>query len=267
MMLRLNVSVRDQSSYFTSLLASFSSSQAQGWLTDLELVGSTGTGWGSVLVHKALILPLCPYLTMMPVEDPKIIFTCVPLEVIRSTVKLIYTGACTLSPVSDVKTILDLLSTMGLYIQPDRLQVLDCANNELSIVPQGDEFEELGLTREGEHFLNTTPVIVSDESHGGIGDGFEVPTLQHLVLHPDVVKDDDWQTGAVAVPILSAVKLNLVLQSIDGAKRRCWLCVGSCSTKKEKKNVCKQTTQCQVCCRAVCKTHRVQICQICPGLS
>jgi len=258
MMVRLNVSVRDQSSYFTSLYASFSSSQAQEWLTDLELVGTTGTGWGSVLVHKALILPLCPYLTMMPVEDPKIIFTCVPLEVIRSTVKLIYTGACTLSPVSDVKAILDLLSAMGLHIQPDRLQVLDCANNELSIVPQGDEFEELGQISEGEHFMNVTPVIVSDESHGDNGDGVEVPAPH------DHVQVDAGQAAAV---LIRDALLNQVLQSIDGAKRRCWLCVGSCSSSKERKDVSKQTTQCQVCCKALCKTHRVQICQNCLGLS
>ena len=70
LLVRHNVCVEDQSSYFTSLWsgeqeASFSSSQAKGWMTDMEMVGDTDTGQGSAMVHRAVILPLCPYLAMM----------------------------------------------------------------------------------------------------------------------------------------------------------------------------------------------------------
>ena len=107
LLVRHNVCVEDQSSYFTSVWsgdqeASFSSSQAKGWLTDMEMVGDTDTGQGSVMVHRAVILPLCPYLAMMSQVSSKIIFTDVPLEVIKSVVQLLYKGACTLPTVSDV---------------------------------------------------------------------------------------------------------------------------------------------------------------------
>ena len=261
MMVRLNVCVQDQSSYFTSLWAgdqeaSFSSSQAKGWLTDLELVGNTGTGWGSVMVHRSVILPLCPYLAMMSLEDPKIIFTGVPLEVIKSVVQLIYTGECTLTPVCDVKSILDLMVCMGLFIQADRLQVVDSANNELSnsIIPQEGEFEE--------HLMYKIPVIVpvEEQGPGGNVDAVKFLALQDLVqvnAGQVQVQNDDVQG--------QTVKLNQVLYPIGGSKRRCKVCVRVC-TKKEKDNLGKYRTQCQVCCRALCKKHRVQICENCAGL-
>ena len=57
---------------------------------------------------------------------------------LKSVVELIYTGDCTLTPVCDVKAIMDLMKSMGLFIQADMLQVVD--------------FEE--------HLMNKIPVIV-----------------------------------------------------------------------------------------------------------
>ena len=58
-----------QSYYRSGDEASFSSSQARGWLTDLEMMGKEGVGdmemWGSIVVHKAVVAPLCPYLARL----------------------------------------------------------------------------------------------------------------------------------------------------------------------------------------------------------
>ena len=56
-------------------------------------------------------------------EDQKIIFSDVPVEIIKSVVELLYTGKCTLIPVSNVKELLDFMRSLGLNIQEDRLQV------------------------------------------------------------------------------------------------------------------------------------------------
>ena len=72
--------------YYTELWsggqASFSSSQTRGWLTDLELVGETEIGWGSIMVHKAVVLTLCPSLAYVlhEVEDSKVIFTNITVQ-------------------------------------------------------------------------------------------------------------------------------------------------------------------------------------------
>jgi len=81
-----------------------------------------------VRVHKAVMAPLCPYLARLcqdveGVEDQKIIFSDVSVEIIRAVVQLLYTGKCTLTPVANVKEILDFMRSLGLYIQADRLQV------------------------------------------------------------------------------------------------------------------------------------------------
>jgi len=139
LLIRHNISIPDLQTYYTALWSgdetSFSSIQARGWLTDLEMVGrecvgDTEIGWGSVMVHRAVILPLCPNLARLSLttdgrEDPKIIFSDVPLEVIKSFVQLIYTGSCTLSPVADVTSIWELMRSLGLVIPPDKLAVVN----------------------------------------------------------------------------------------------------------------------------------------------
>jgi len=88
-----------------------------------------------VMVHKAVMAPLCPYLARLcqdaeGVEDQKIIFSDIPVEIIRSVVQLLYTGKCTLTPVSNVKELLDFMRSLGLHIPADRLQVdFDSSDN------------------------------------------------------------------------------------------------------------------------------------------
>jgi len=81
-----------------------------------------------VMVHKAVMAPLCPYLARLcqdaeGVEDQKIIFSDIPVEIIRSVVQLLYTGKCSLTPVANVKELLDFMRSLGLHIPADRLQV------------------------------------------------------------------------------------------------------------------------------------------------
>ena len=45
------------------------------------------------------------------------------MEIIKSVVELLYTGKCTLTPVFNVKELLDFMRSLGLNIQEDRLQV------------------------------------------------------------------------------------------------------------------------------------------------
>jgi len=82
------------------------------------------------MVHKAVVLPLCPYLSVLSQssdgrEDGKVVFTDVPLEVVKSVVQLIYTGQCNLSPVASVTSILEMMKSLGLFIQPHRLEVVE----------------------------------------------------------------------------------------------------------------------------------------------
>ena len=89
--LRQNLSVLDKATYFTSLwsgeqTSSFNSSQARGWLTDLELVGTDGDKWSSVKVHKLFVPQVFPSLAefLHENEDAKIVFPEVPAQVINS---------------------------------------------------------------------------------------------------------------------------------------------------------------------------------------
>ena len=130
LVLRQNLSVADRAAYYTSIWSgehssSFSCSQARGWLTDLELVGTEGNKWSSVKVHKLVVLPVFPSLKGFLHEnrDAKIVFPDVPIEVIKTLIQLIYTGECQLSPVADVVAILSLANTLGLFIPPQSLKV------------------------------------------------------------------------------------------------------------------------------------------------
>ena len=130
LVLRQNLSVADRAAYYTSIWSgehssSFSCSQARGWLTDLELVGTEGDKWSSVKVHKLVVLPVFPSLTefLHENQDAKIVFPDVPIAVIETLIQLIYTGECQLSPVADVVAILRLANTLGLFIPPPCLKV------------------------------------------------------------------------------------------------------------------------------------------------
>ena len=141
LILRQNLSVVDRATYFTSLWAgeqtsSFNSSQARGWLTDLELVGTDGNKWSSVKVHKLVVPQVFPSLKEFLHEngDATIVFPEVPTQVIKSLIQLIYTGECQLSPVADVVSILRLATVLGLFIQPDRLKVCEKESGNKSVM-------------------------------------------------------------------------------------------------------------------------------------
>jgi len=133
LVIRQNLSVRDRDTYYSSLwsgshASSFSSSQARGWLTDMELVGKDGqtSAWTSVKVHKAVICPVFPvlhnFLREMSEPEPCIIIPEVPLKVLSSLVQLVYTGECQLSPETDLPSILNLANDLGFPIHPNAFQ-------------------------------------------------------------------------------------------------------------------------------------------------
>ena len=113
----------------------------------MECVGDMEIGWGSVMVHKAVILALFPNLARLTqmedgrLDDTKIIFTEYPLDVIKSFVQLIYTGSCFLSPVANMKSILELIGSLGIFIQSDRFEVVN------TITPEGIAKKNLSGTR------------------------------------------------------------------------------------------------------------------------
>lgn len=58
------------------------------------------------------------------------------------------------------------------------------------------------------------------------------------------------------------------LHPIEGARRRCGVCIAELNRlnhKKEKDKLSKQKTQCQVCTTALCLKHRIQTCEGCAG--
>jgi len=98
----------------------------------MEFIGRTldineDCQWGSIKLHKAVVMQVCPLLwTMManvPEFEAKVVFPDFPLEVIKAFVDLIYHGECKLSAKCDVYAIMSLSHTLGLMIPPDRFQV------------------------------------------------------------------------------------------------------------------------------------------------
>ena len=145
LIVRQNLSVADREKYYTSLWSgdhssSFSSSQARGWLTDLDLVGKDGQGRASVKVHKAVILPLSPVLSVLlhdDVQEGTVIFPEVPVEVVTALVQLIYKGECSLSPVADVVAIMNLARDLGFRLQINKQEVnasdIDAVDNRVTV--------------------------------------------------------------------------------------------------------------------------------------
>ena len=202
LLLRHNVSVPDLQTYYTELWsgsqASFSSSQARGWLTDLELVGNTEMGWGSIMVHKAVILTLCPYLAYLlrEVDDSKVIFTDVSLEVVKSVVQLIYTGECSLKVMADVEGIMDLARSLGLLIHPDKLQ-LNLTRQENTVTKQAPtmlkrieieaNLRENLVTETIEHVVSmarSNPVEIREESLNDINSNDVKGVLRRKSIEP-----------------------------------------------------------------------------------
>jgi len=217
LVLRQNLSVLDRATYFTSLWAgeqtsSFNSSQARGWLTDLELVGTDGDKWSSVKVHKLVVAQVFPSLAEFLHEngDAKIVFPDVPTQVINSLIQLIYSGECPLSPVADVVAILRLANVLGLFIPPDRLTVCE---------------RELG-SKNVKHAISnkTVPQSVKDSSSVK---SVELSNCNQLISMADElprVKSDQEKTGHV--PKNDLAKLVHQKYSCEHCDFRCRFWVG-----------------------------------------
>ena len=121
------MSVPDLKEYYKQLWevgdGSVSSSLVCGHHTDMVFVGRTpdineDCQWGSIKLHKAVVMQVCPLLwTMManiPEFEAKIVFPDFPLEVIKASVDLIYHGECKLSTKCDVFAIMSLSHTLGI---------------------------------------------------------------------------------------------------------------------------------------------------------
>ena len=136
--IRCNLCVPDLIDYYKQVWnvcsRSVSSSLTRGYFTDMEFFGKIQENdekfqLGSIKLHKAVVMPICPFLSTMMLNVPefeaKLVFPDFSLEVINAFVDLIYFGECKLSAKYDVYAILNFSHTLGLMIPPDRFQVTD----------------------------------------------------------------------------------------------------------------------------------------------
>ena len=63
--IRNNLHCGDLETFFSGQWSDHASSQSKGQWTDMQLVGREGDGMDRVQVHRAVILPLCPFLAWM----------------------------------------------------------------------------------------------------------------------------------------------------------------------------------------------------------
>ena len=93
---------------------------------------------GSVEVHRAVILPLCPLLGIMErdvtKEDPTVILPDHPIELLRAFVKLIYKGSTSMSDVVNIRSLLELMNSLGLNMPVNCLVVDREEVNEVETV-------------------------------------------------------------------------------------------------------------------------------------
>merc|ERR1712059_132037 len=69
-------------------------------------------------VHRAILLPLCPFLALLVEEidrdeEPLLLLPDFPPELVQSFVKLVYEGCCPLTDVTNVEALLKLLEAVG----------------------------------------------------------------------------------------------------------------------------------------------------------
>ena len=201
--------------------ASFSSSLARCWLTDfelvgMELVGDMELGWSSVMVHRAVLLPLCPYLASLAQEDSKLVFADVSVEVVKSVVQLLYKGTCTLSPEADVTKILDMMWSLGMCIMPDMLQVVTNKSSEfLPVVALCREFASKRKTniKKKETLMEDTERVLSMSDR--FFDNFPKENVHNIC---DVVSSDERSDSTN-----KDINCNLVIKT-DETKYSCEEC-------------------------------------------
>jgi len=104
----------------------------------MQLVGRVGEAWGSVQVHRAVIMPLCPLIRIMEKdvtkEDPIIILPQFPFELLQALTSLIYAGSTPITAVVTLQNILELMSSLGLNMPMDRLLVAREESPDIEII-------------------------------------------------------------------------------------------------------------------------------------
>ena len=109
------------------------------WVVDRhEAGGHGGAGLGPVAVHRAVILPPCPLLSIMEKdvikEDLTFILPDHPLEFLGAFVKLVYKGSAATSEIVTIGNLLELMASLGLNMPVDRLMIVREEVNEIEIV-------------------------------------------------------------------------------------------------------------------------------------
>jgi len=121
--IRSNLHCGDLETFFSGQWSDHASSQSMGQWTDMQLVGREGVA--RVQVHRAVILPLCPFLAWMDNdmtgEDLVIILPEYPLELLQGVTNLIYKGSTSTSTVVTVDSVLEVMANLGLHMPSDRL--------------------------------------------------------------------------------------------------------------------------------------------------
>jgi len=165
LVVRQNLSVADQITYYSSLWSEFSSSQAMGLNTDMVLVGrgDAETSWPIVRVHRAVFLTLCQYLpkSLHELDDPLVVLPDTPIQVIRSLVQLLYTGVCSLTPQAETVAVIDLAHSLGLFIRVDVNSL--AGNKESENYPLSNDFTTVsnGTADNVTHDINRNVVVKS----------------------------------------------------------------------------------------------------------
>ena len=126
-MIKSNLTLKDRLGFFSSQWVQHSASQFLERQTDMRIVAVDGDTVGSVNVHRAVILPLCPLLCIMEKdvtkEDPLVILPGISLELLQSFVGIVYRGSTPLTQVVTMDSLLLLMRSFGLDMPADRLVV------------------------------------------------------------------------------------------------------------------------------------------------
>jgi len=152
-----NVTCPDRLNYFSSQWSAHRASQCVGRLTDMQMVGREGEAWGSVKVHRAVIMPLCSLIGSLEKdvteEDPRIILPQFPLELIQGFANLIYTGSTPTTAVVTFRNILELMYSLGLFMPMDRLTVVreESTVGDIAVIKKHDRLEILEVNNNIPH--------------------------------------------------------------------------------------------------------------------
>ena len=94
-------------------------------------------------------------------------------------------------------------------------------------------------------------------------------TPEEADSHGDLLHDDEGSDNGDSIMMEpDNVQVAKVRQPLYGKRRRCESCVSELSVvnhREEKNKMGKQKTQCQICCKAICKSHAIMTCKSSSG--